>query len=526
MTDPTWIVAVDLNGDGDYSDADENISAYMMAMNFQNGFGDQFAPVARDNTATIILKNDSKRFSPESASVFSADWTRGKRIRIQSTDPTGPTTRTMYVGWIDQIIPTPGTRAARTCTVRCASYLDRLQTIEAFVPIQESKTADQVIDAIVNNAGVFPPGIGARWILGIVGRSELGETTHLGSVVDWLTAEVGKTTFNYIGDRWGDGVSVLAAFRDTMLREAGRLYVDRSGIVQFRNRHSLILDTTSDQTFDETMSGLDYSFGDRVFNAVTVRANPRKVGAAPEALARLDRATKIEAANPTKIITFRYKELTAGGARIGGRNAIAPVATTDYTANAAENGSGADLTGNISAKITKESSTGCEVTYTSTAAVDAWLQSGFQIRGTAIRDYGRVSATRQIDSSVDAYGFIPYTYPGEMDNISDAEGMADFIASRDAVPKGISKTVKIEPRRNATMLTAGLARTIFDRITLIEPQTGMSKDYFIISERHAISRGKKYSVTWGIEPAESNRYWILGVAGFSELGETTWAGPF
>jgi len=522
FTTVQWPVSVDLNGDGDYDDDNEALTDYVMALDFQNGFSQQFSPIGRDNTATLTLRNDTQRFSPEHASVFSANWTRSRQIRIQQIDPAGPTVDTMYTGWIDSIAPDPGSRASRRCTVYCTSYLQRVQSAEAFVAIQESKRANEVVEAVIAASGIYPPGISGRWMLGIPGRSEIGVTTYLGEAADWLIAESGITVFNYIGDQWGDETSIYSALRDTLAREAGRLWINRDGKMEFRNRHSLILDTTSDATFDNTMRLLAYSFGDDVHNRVTVRFRTREVGDAPEVLSRIDRAVKISAGNPTKTIKFRYRDLTGGGARIGGRNAIPPVANTDYTANSAEGGGGSDLTASMTAKIAIESATGTDVQFTLTGGVDAWIQSGAQIRGTAIRDYGQASVT----ATNDDVNPQPFGYAGEMDNEADAQGMADFILSRDGTPRGKSKTLHIRPLTNAALTTLSQTLGVFSRITAIEDQTGMSADYFIISEKHTVRAKGAYEVIYGIEPANSVQYWVLGVAGFSELGETTWIGPF
>jgi hypothetical protein len=64
------------------------------------------------------------------------------------------------------------------------------------------------------------------------------------------------------------------------------------------------------------------------------------------------------------------------------------------------------------------------------------------------------------------------------------------------------------------------------RLTITETQTAHNADYFIIGEEHVISDAlTKHVTTWYLEPANSARYWVLGVAGYSEVGSTTKVGP-
>ena len=522
MAEATWNFSVDLNGDGDFSDTGEDISVYIISADWQIGFAKAFDTISRDNTMTLVLKNSDNRFSPEHASAL-AGFTRGRVIRVQMTY--AATTKTLFIGWIGEISPAAGTKERRTTTVTVEGYWARAQKAEAFVPLQESKTADQVIEAILANTFIYPPGFTGRWLLGVVGFSELGVNTILGATSDYLSAEVGKTTFAYIADKWGDGVSVYGALADTVGREYGRLFLDRSGVIVFWNRHHLILATVVAATFSNSMMGLDYKYGSNIVNVATVQANPRKVSISPETLGTIDGSTKIEPSS-TKTVTFRYASQTAGE-KIAGRNAIAPVQTTDFAANSASDGSGTDYTSSVTAAITTETATQCIVAFANAATVAVYVQSGAKIRGTKITDYGTVAQTSQDDTSIASYGRQAFTYPSTMDNTTDAQGVAEYVVTSRKDARGDIAAVSLLPRANATLMAQARDRTIGDRITLTETQTGVAtKDYFIIGEHHILmNAGKDYSLAWNIEPASGQQYWVLGITGYSELGVTTYAGP-
>jgi len=521
MTEAVWTVAVDLNADEDFADANEDLSAYVLAAEWQIGFVEPYQVIARDSSLRLTLRNSDKRFSPENASsALYPNFTRGRALRIQSTFQA--VTRTMILGWLGPIRPEPDTRGARRTEVEGEGYFTRAMRAEIALPVQQSKTADQVIDAILQNSILYPPGFGGRWLLGEAGHSELGENTILGALTDYLNAETGKTTFDYIGDQWSRGVSVYGALRDTAGREYGRLFVDRAGTVRFWNRHHFLVNLTVAAIFTDSMSGIEYTYGDDLVNIAKVRARPRKVGASPETLGQIDQAVKINALS-TAQVTFRYGDQTSG-AKIAGQNALAPVAGTDFTANSAEDGSGTDYTGSVSAAITKEQAASCTVTFTSTAVVPVWIQSGAKVRGTRVTDWGEIEKVVQDDTSVAAYDRQVFNYEHEMDNADDAEGLAYLFVAERKNPRGVVRSMTLDARRSDALMTQCLTRTIGDRITITESQTGVSADYFIIGERHQVE-AKQYVVTWYLEPAIIHAFWVLGEAGYSELGETTVLGP-
>jgi hypothetical protein len=540
VAEPTWTFCIDLNGDGDYTDDGEDISAYVKRGRWQLGFAEPFEPIDRAATLELVLRNGDKRFSPEyETGALFPDFTRGKVIRIQSTY--SGTTRTHFIGWIDSIEPTPNTKAERECVIRSNGFMILAQDSEVYVPVQEDKTADEVIELLLTNSGMLPPGFTGRWMIGSVGFSELEDNTILGDVSDFLSAETGKSTFSIIGDQWGagkvrnwgnasgrgvttpGGTSVYGALRDVAGREAGRVFVNRAGVLVFWNRHHLILDTTLDATFDNSMQAMSYSYGDDIINSVVVQAHSRTIGGNNETLGVVDQAVLIKAGSSTTI-TFHYVD-QATGRELAGKNAVAPAQTTDFTANSAADGSGVAYTTSVSSAIVQESGSSCQVTFTNAAAVDVYLQSGAQIRGIKITDYGQVDVKREDATSVASYRRHRMTYGFAMDDVAVAEGAAAFFLDMRKDPRGLVKSITIQAYKDATALTQALARTIGDRVRIVEDQTAVDAHYFIIGEIFDLQPAD-LRVTWLLEPASSSAYWVLGTAGFSELGDTTIVGPY
>lgn len=519
--DATFGFYIDLNRDGDYSDTGEDVTQYVKRAEWQLGFVPPMEAIARDGTLTLTLNNASGKFSPEGGSALSG-FKRGRVIKIESVY--SAVTRRMMTAWMKGARPSPFVWGNRETLVDTEGYFSRAQRTEVFVPVQQSVTGDVVVDAILSNSLLYPPGFSGRWLLGVTGFSELGQNTLIGATSDYLDADVGKTVFNYIGDEWRDGASIYSALREVAGREYGYVFLNRNGVLEFWNRHHLLLETTVQATFTNTMIGIDYVYGETVINRVFVKAAPRIASGSAVTLGQLDKAVKVEAGS-AKEISFRYTD-TSYGAKVAGKNAIAPVQTTDFLANSAEDGSGTNYTTSVTTAITDEAANRVTVRFTNTAGVDVWIQVGAKVRGTKITSYPVVDVMRSDSDSISEFGYNDYTYPFTMDSVADAEAIASYLLNRFKQPFGVVKSMTLSPRRNDGLMTQCLARTIGDRITIVEAQTGVSADYFIIGERHTWDQaGKNYQVTWYLEPADPVQYWVLSVTNFSELGQTTRIAP-
>jgi hypothetical protein len=350
--------------------------------------------------------------------------------------------------------------------------------------------------------------------------STLGTTTVLGAITDYFTAlDTGDTTFAFAGD-WDANTSVYAAIREMVEREAGRFWQGRDGTLYFAPRTYLPTNTTVKATFADGMQAMDYEFGADVSNIVITNYQPRITGTAGSTLATLG-SSALVAASSTLDIVYRFVG-SGTGETVAGTALITPVATTDYTANSAADGSGTNLTSNITASIITTNATAATVRYTNAGAA-AYIPATSKLRGTPLTKFNELAYTAIDSDSVLAYGRLVYTTPGVQDSLADATTLADYQLSlrKDPVGRVDSVTFSGWDTRVTTQL---LARSIGDRITMTEQQTQASGAWFIMGEKHEVSEGA-YNVTWVLEDAGTILYWLLGTATQGELGQTTILGP-
>lgn len=513
MADPVVSIAIDLDGDGDFSETSEEILPYVIRAKWKIGLTRAFDAIARDSTCTIILDNTSSCFSPEHASALSG-FREGRAGRIQIAY--GGSTQILFVGWIKSggIKPAPGLYGPQTTQVEFDGWLQRIQKSQVGIPLQEGKRANEIISTIIGAAAIYPPGFTGYWLMG---RGRVGTTTRLGGTTTYFSAEEGKTIFEYEAD-WEKGVSAYTAIKAVVEREGGRLFVDRGGRVVFWNRHHLVVDRVSavDASFSDDMISIGYLYPTHeIANRIIAKYKIRKVSAAEEILCSVDKTQELAPGDTSVSFTYRA---TDSGAKISGKNVLVPVGGTDFIA---KNADGLTMTNYVTARVSKESSSGCTVVFTNSYSAALILQSGYQVRGIKITDYVAMEAQYSDEDSInDLRAIYPFTVPGVFGSLAEAEGMAKHHAVLRKI-HGVVTHLAIAPYISDQMMQYALDLTMGDRIRIAESKTGTDKDYFVIGEEWELLPGMMIAAKKIVEPSPETVYWQMGRSGFSNVGVST-----
>lgn len=495
----TYTVAMDANHDGDFTDMGEAISSAIIDLTWRLGMDKPYDSLAPPATARITVRNPDKAFSPEYAGGLQP----GTYIRIQSDD--GSTVRTHFTGLIDHIAPSSGELGQRIAIIHAIGVDGALAEQTISLPPQTSVTADAVIDAVLDAANLRRPILAGYCIIGVSGYNSLDTAKLFGQNIA-RTLESGKSTFAYVGDTWDEGIRADSAIEQTTVSERGRFFSDRAGEAVFYNRHHTLTHTTSAATFADDMDGLAYSYGADVTNHVQVTLTPRSIGAANSTLWTLASSQRIDPGITTLHVRFRDDDDQPTGALL----LIPPIAGLDFNANTAADGTGTDQTDSVRVNIEREDFSSATLRITSTAGTAVYLQAGMRLRGTPLLIGDPVTIEHIAMDSVTFYGqrSLTLTLP-TLTSLDEADQMARYELARRTSPRGTIRAITLSTRTHPTHV---LARTLFDRITITEMQTDHSGDYVIIAEEHHVTKGgTSHTVTWLLEPADSDVYVVIGL---------------
>lgn len=409
-----------------------------------------------------------------------------------------------FRGTLFSAVPTPGVKGERLTVCQATDWMDDALDIDVpDLAAQFGQSSSQLVTTVLDAMTTQP-----------VARS----------------IETGLETYNIAldGGASGSRPKVREILNDICLSEFGYAYLKgdatTGGVFQFENRHH----RAANPTVQITLSDADITIGglavpgarDQVYRKVRVYWYPTRTDAAATTIlfSLQTTSTLIQPGEINSTIFGPYRDPTSTDL-IGGTAQETPAATTDYTFNANEDGSGADLTANFTVSA---SYTGLGVRYTITNnGATAGYITKLQARGKGIYRFealAEVTVAGSYGDQVYEY-WMPYQNDGNV-----AADVAAHLASILAMPFAHAPFARFNANKSATLMAAAILREPGDRIAVTETVTGLNHEFTINSVRLELQAGNILDCEWGLEPADSQRYWLVGIEGSSNVGVSTFLG--
>jgi hypothetical protein len=210
------------------------------------------------------------------------------------------------------------------------------------------------------------------------------------------------------------------------------------------------------------------------------------------------------------VLTVRLRD--EQGRALGAAQVDTPLAGFDYMANTQPDGSGPDVTAQITVTIDAVEGGMVTLRVVNTGSSAVYLMSGARLVGTPIIG-GEMAWVQQSDAgSAAAYG--PHTLSLALpllDSLEAGEARAAFELLNRANPRGQLTRLLLSERAG---WGAALARTLFDRVRVIDPHTGHDGVYTIVGEGHQVTQGgARHQTTWVLERLPLASFWRVGLSG-------------
>lgn len=409
-----------------------------------------------------------------------------------------------FVGWVKRINPTLDVYGDRVVQVEAGDWMDRASLIKVErIPVSLLRRSDLLIGDVLGPLTVKP-------------ESQVLNT--------------GQETFtSALDDLRDERTAVTEALYRIVLSEFGYAYIRNApwpgGRFVFENRHLRVKDSTSlwSPVEGEFFEGSAEQGSELVFNIIRATAYPRSTGGGVEVLASLQASAAAIQIRPgeTQKITLRYRDPSALGTRVSGQSMVTPVAATDYNFSSSTTDSG-----DLNSKVTVAVSFGAnEAEYTcANIGILTCNVTKLQARGTAVRIYDPVVIIRESAASQALHGERPVdlNLPYQ-DKPLRAQDYGEATLQKYKSPL-YSRSITFWLNGDNTRFTKGLKLGPGDRITLAESASALSGDWVISGVQVEIIDNNKIRKTWVVVPANLTAYWLIGTAGYSELGVTTIVG--
>lgn len=462
--------------------------------------------VASTGTLSFTLDNSAKNsggkvgyYSP-SHSNHRTGFQLGCEVKLLITDDNTSGVYTKFWGYIDKITPYPGNSGLSGTLVECVDWLDYAARAKLKgLSVQQNKRSDEVFSTLVAAVAIQPP------------------TTDV---------QTGCDTFAYALDQASDdgGLNVLNEFQRIAASEFGMIYQKGDGTLVFENRTARN-NTGTTLTLDDTwISGLEYVLDRKeLINAVNVTVHPRTydADAVTKVVYKLESAQQI--LQSTKItIECTFRDTTTGQfVAIGTLGVTTPVASTDYLFNTAEDGTGVDITSQLTVTLVRGGGNSAVLDVANSGPFDGYLTL-LQVRGQGLYDHGEINSLVEDGTSQAAYGENSQSFdmPYQRSALTGGD-VASYILHMAKDPLGRVTSVSFSANQVNLAMQYALSWEISNRVWVVDSVTGASTIGWINAVELQITDGGQIMCTWKICPSDNSQYWLLGTTNRSELDSTT-----
>lgn len=480
MTILTFYLDVDWDGDGVF---EEDEAGYLQAFTLTRGREYMLKASAKGfadtevGTAEITLKNVDGRFDPlNTGSAIYPNVKPGAEAKLRVYD--GSTTYSLIRGRIADIVPT-GAGARKKVKLKLVDGAQWLKDHAIRSATFTAKATDSAIDEVLTLAA-WP----AAW-------------------GDALTA--GDDTLSYW---WADGESALEAIDALAQSEVGFFYIAGDGKATFKPRNK-----NYNQTSAFTFNGDDILEDGILFaqpwetvrNLVQVQCYPRVLQTSG-VLWTYNEKPYLEPNGSLEVFaTFTYDSRN-----VAALNLIEPVTVTDFAANTLVDGTGTDVTANVTVTMTAYAKS-CKLVIANTSATEVAYLTLLQVRGQAV-DCPNVAVVEVDNSGGAIYGARTLALDlAWQQNTPVAFDLATWLSSYLANPLGAPKLALVpQPTRQFSEL--------FTVFTLNLSGLGINQQYRVAQITHDwdISFPNLVFTKWTCESVDTNSYFTLDDSNLDE----------
>ena len=456
----------------------------------------------------FYLNNATGKYSPNLAGAL-AGWKKGIPIKMVFTFDGQEYVR--FRGKVDRVDIDAGTSKQRQVSVTATDWLDYAAEFPLVQPtIDTNKRADEAINTIVTGMPIQPQATaydtGAN-TFPVVFNSVTDKTRAYSEITKLVLSEMGycylKKDKTYgetlvFESETHRGNSHALTFVPVHSEQADYLLKEDGDAILKEDGGYLMLDEQETVLIEDTMTDLDVVYGDNLINSMQFTAYPKEVdAAATTVLFKLNQPILL-VSGETQTLTARYTDPGGSGRKVNGMAMVTPVATTDYLFNTLQNGTGT----NITANLTVTASYGAEsVTYTLT---NGYSGQGYitklQARGKGIYNYNTISYTAENDASCNEHGVVSknINQPYQV-TLARGTAKAEGIVMREKQPRTILDTVYFTANNSNKLMNAFLNIDVGDLVEIKESQTGVDGQYWVNGVDFGLIDGKVIECRWDVK---------------------------
>lgn len=475
----TWGLEIDWNDDGAWSGDNEMDHAKDLLIrrgrtHYVTPYGDGFEPFNAGEMEVTIDNRDGRYDPYNNASPLYPYVMPGKRFRLRVRDDSGTTVYDVMRGRIQGIVPFTQDNIEHVRITGLEATVE-LENSKAYIGVSANKEAEVAVQDILNDVG-------------------------------WTGGSLIENSSETIPYWWAGGRSAILELRDLADCVLGVVFVGQDGRLKFYTRYH---EPAPSYTLDDG----DIMLGSMaleqpwevVRNDIKIQVSVRTRYQGVDLWTAQD-IFPLDAGATTEFwVEYNYNSRTAVGFEV-----LNPVAVTDYTANTAIDGSGTDLTANITVTVISYGEV-ARVTVTNGSASRAFLTL-LKIRGDALVPDNLSTVQDTSPASIAKYQSREFNLKREWIQL---KALADDYAYRLASLLSIPQFYPAVRLRNN--VTKQLGVDLFDIVALNVVFKNIVGNYYVghIEHRWIVPTGDLFDTVFEFEPVPViGDYWTLDVSAF------------
>ena len=513
MATTTYALLVDWSGDGDFGDTGEVITDRVLSIDCERGkdYPSQLTGRSIAGKLVAVLNNESGDYSPfKTDGDLYGNLLPGRLVQLRAahgttfayTFPFIFSDTSIWTGYLETITPEVSVGNVKVAKLTAIGPLGLIAQRETRISLQEDKRTDEIVTTVLTDTG---------WASGDI------------------DAEEGKTTITKFFSASGNALSVLREVEDT---EAGFIYEKTDGSIKFEDRYFRMRDaksTTSQLTFSDA-SGATYSYEairqedplPSIFNTfeATVVIYTAASIATLWTLGETGSLSPAIEVGGVNIYYAQFPPMTDGiqASEIAGQVTVnawtTPVAGTDYTVNAAADGTGANLTSSVAVSATKTSNQ-MKIQLTNNSGTAGFITL-LKARGTTLTTSDPTLMIAEDATSQTAFKKRTYKSRAKwIPTSAEAQNWVNYNLSifKDPMPR---LTISFTAGKSTATLDAALYLDLSHKVTVTatgdNTLLGIDEDFYVENVRHQITEGNTLHRTiFELSPATATGgFWSLG----------------
>lgn len=506
-----------------YWDGDEwiAISEYVLDDSCSGSWGmNTNRPIDRLATPgemSMSMDNSGGKFDPDNANVLTG-WAINTKVKLTITYDSF--SKIAFYGHISDIDITD---FSTTYSIVNVTVLDWMDNAYRFTINQQSieinKRGDQVADTIVTATGKTPLATAYD-----VGDNEFPAAFDSMTVKTTAATELNKIVLSeggYFYNRHDKVNGETLVFESASHRnglhplskipvmKASSGYILKAGsatdcILQAGSADKLILNQAVDASFTNAIN-YHRNHGENILNKITVTAYPKRTDTTEQILYSLGDVIKISSGE-TKVINVRYQNATTKE----NCNAITslmiqPIATTDYLMNTKKDGTGTNITSDLTVSVVYRTAE-AEITLTNGSAYTGKI-TFMRLRGYGVYQDSSIKSVSEDSASQTSYGHQELNIEQQYQRDTGiGKTWADKIMDKEKSPRTVLNRVDFIANNSDSLMFAFLAMDIGDMVKIEELTLELNNYYYINGVEFNISSGGVISYSWLLIEANPSIY--------------------